>query len=193
MCWIWTDIQMSICVAHDTACMFGWNQWMCSLRWREGIPTQHPLGVPPIGKSFLGWPPISWYASPSTTSICYRSEWRLLHRPWGHTFPESFGGSPQFLPGGQWVTCPGQSIGLRQWSCIPYKACECWISTAPKCQWVPASPNYMDCIGASSPEKYNNSVYPCTQTEEYYVCTDSQTVYLRDQMTKTLSITNPLI
>ena len=39
----------------------------------------------------------------------------------------------------------------------------------------------------------NGSVCPCTQTEETYVCTDSQTVYLRDQMTRTPSLANLLI
>ena len=39
----------------------------------------------------------------------------------------------------------------------------------------------------------NGSVCPCTQTEETYVCTDSQTVYLRDQMTRTPSLANPPI
>ena len=39
----------------------------------------------------------------------------------------------------------------------------------------------------------NGSVYTCTHTEEYYLRTDGQTVYLGDQMTIKLSLANPLI
>ena len=39
----------------------------------------------------------------------------------------------------------------------------------------------------------NGSVCTCTQTEKYYVLTDGQTVYLRDQMTRTPSLANPPI
>ena len=34
------------------------------------------------------------------------------------------------------------------------------------------------------------SVCPCTQTEEYYICTDVQTVYLQNWMAQTQSISN---
>ena len=40
---------------------------------------------------------------------------------------------------------------------------------------------------------FNERVCPCTQTEEYYVCTDGQMVYLRDQMAQKPSIANPLV
>ena len=39
----------------------------------------------------------------------------------------------------------------------------------------------------------NGIVFPCTHTEEYYVCTYCQMVYLRDQMTRTPSLSNPPI
>ena len=37
------------------------------------------------------------------------------------------------------------------------------------------------------------SVCPCTQTEEYYVCTYGHTVYLQDQTNQTPSPSNPLL
>ena len=39
----------------------------------------------------------------------------------------------------------------------------------------------------------NGSVCPCTQTEEWYVCTCGQKVYLRYQTTRTTSLANLLI
>ena len=37
----------------------------------------------------------------------------------------------------------------------------------------------------------NGSVSPCTHTEEYYIRTDSQTVYIQYQMSQTTSLVNP--
>ena len=37
----------------------------------------------------------------------------------------------------------------------------------------------------------NGSVSPCTRTEEYYIRTDIQTVYIQYQMSKTPSLVNP--
>ena len=39
----------------------------------------------------------------------------------------------------------------------------------------------------------NGSVCPCSQTENWYICTYGQTVYIRDQTTITPSLKNPPI
>ena len=39
----------------------------------------------------------------------------------------------------------------------------------------------------------NRSIYPCTQTEEYYVRAEGQTIYLQDQTTRTPSLAKPPI
>ena len=40
---------------------------------------------------------------------------------------------------------------------------------------------------------YNWIVFPCIQTEEYYIRIDVRTVYLQDHMTRTPSLANPSI
>ena len=39
----------------------------------------------------------------------------------------------------------------------------------------------------------NGIVYPCTQLEDWYICTDGQTIYLQDHMDQTPSLANNLL